>query len=100
MTRDGVEHDLKISPYKLSLEGFTFVFSSQFYLNKFQNECLDFIKSLSDKMTSRYKIFTDCTVFALFVLYMKIEKRGFLIIDKYGKHIKHGDLECILYIKY
>lgn len=74
-----IYNNLYESNFKFKYDKIEFVFSSQFYLDKFKNEYSEYLKKESDKLYAKYKtsIFADYLI--LYELYQKIEKRGFLI---------------------
>lgn len=82
MTRNGIEHDLKKSPYHISSSRFVFYFSSSRYENMFHQKMLylrhDFDIRLSKLML--HDINSD-ELFLLW-LYPRVEKRGYYIYDQ------------------
>ena len=74
--------NLEESPYKLSLNNFKFIFSSRFYLNKFNNEFKSYILNEKMRLKNRYRINFICDDMLLIRLYKHIEKRGNRIFYK------------------
>lgn len=90
-TKNGIYNDLNESTYKMELLGVTFYFSSEFYLNKFKNNVMQFINQEKEKLFTRYSVnlFMDgINLFFAISYYRKIEKRGIRIIDKAGNNFK------------
>ena len=90
-TKNGIYNDLNESTYKMELLGVTFYFSSEFYLNKFKNNVINFINQEKEKLFTRYgvNLFIDgINLFFFFFYYRKVEKRGIRIIDKGGNNFK------------
>lgn len=90
LTRNGVEYDLKKSPYIINIDGLEFRFSSAYNMNKFiarkeENPYYSYI----EKFFNKNGIYAKPTKLSLMFLYAKIEKRGF--------YIKENDvlLECL-----
>lgn len=84
MTRNGVEYDLPVSPYKVNIGIFTLHFSSKTYEKKFVAQYEDFKESLEAEMINRYHVkINGVEVLAVPYLYSKIEKRGFYITANY-----------------
>ena len=81
----GIELDLPKSEYTYSILGYTFYFSSEFYLNNFKNNVRLFTEIEGVKIKNRYKVFIDLNLYLTFVYYKKIEKRGFYVINKKTK---------------
>ena len=81
-TKRGIYYNLKNSEYKVNVKPFTFVFSSQFYLNKFEREMNEEIKVFNEKANNVYKnkFELNMETLALLRLYKNIEKRGFYIL--------------------
>lgn len=79
-TRRNVYYDLTESPYKYEDHNLTFVFSSNFYLQKFINEKVRYIKEENDKMNTYFGCISDLSIIMMVKLYRKIEKRGFRIL--------------------
>lgn len=89
MTRNGIEYDLPISPYKIQVGLFTLHFSSHTYEKKFTAQYESFKDALETEMINRYHVKIDgVAILAIPYLYAKIEKRGFYItanyFDNYG----------------
>lgn len=79
MTKNGIELNLNKSNYKLIKEGFTFYFSSKFYLEKFKNNVDEFLENESRKVETKYKVDINLINYFIVAFYKRIEKRGFLI---------------------
>lgn len=84
-TKDGICYDLKKSIYKSTQNGVVFVFSSKLYKEKFENRVKEHRKAINESLSKRFRISIDVSTLADVVLYMKIEKRGFLIEAKEDK---------------
>lgn len=84
-TKRGVELDLPKSEYTYSINGYTFYFSSEFYLKNYKNNVRLFTEIEGAKIKSKYKVFIDLDLYLNFVYYKKIEKRGFYVINKKTK---------------
>ena len=90
MTRNGIEYDLPVSPYKIEVGLFTLHFSSKTYEKKFVSQYEDFKQALETEMINRYHVkISGVKVLAVPYLYAKIEKRGFYVTAKY--HDNYGD---------
>ena len=81
-TRDGICYDLNKSIYKSTQNGVTFVFSSKLYKEKFESKLKEHRENINKSLSNRFRISIDVSTLADVVLYMKIEKRGFLIEAK------------------
>ena len=75
-----VYNDLNESNYKFDYDNLTFVFSSNFYKEKFVKEYTNYIRNEESKLKVKFK----CNIYAdeliLLLLYKKIEKRGFKVL--------------------
>lgn len=80
-TRNGVEYDLRQSPYESSRWPYLFRFSSQAHRDKFNEKAAGRVEWLNDSMTRRFHLAIDLKPLALFQLYMQVETRGFLVRD-------------------
>lgn len=87
ISRHGVVYDLTISSYRYTIDGLTFVFSSQLHLDKFKNKVKENRDIINYSLTKRFNIDVDVSQLADVVLYRKIETRGFLIVAGEGKEI-------------
>lgn len=95
MTKDGVEYDFDITPYKVDKKYngtiLTFKFSSEFYKNKFV------ILSKESRVNKKMKVLGisyDETLIHDIQLYSAIEKRGFQIVTSHLTKInKVSDLK-------
>lgn len=88
LTRNGIAYNLHESPYqevveyeedKSSLFGIEYVFSSELYRNKFNNEMINHRKKINNSLSNRFGFRIVNPVISDIHLYSKIEKRGFLI---------------------
>lgn len=74
-----VYYDLTKSEYKYNFKRFCFIFSSKFYIMKFERELKNYIKYESDKLIKKYGSYLESDEYLAYSLYKKIEKRGFLV---------------------
>jgi len=74
-----IYYDLNKSRYFYQSKNFLFVFSSEFYENKFSNKVKENRKDLKYKLSSRFNIDFECNDYFDIILYTQVEKRGFLI---------------------
>lgn len=77
-----VYNDLNESNYTFKYDDLVFYFSSQFYLEKFIKEHLQFIKDETMKLKIKFKCGIYCDEMILLLLYKRIEKRGFKVTYK------------------
>ena len=84
MTRDGIEINLRKSPYRVTVGDNTFVFSSALYAKKFSERLEERKQQLARSLSYHYKINMELPGVAEIALYQQIEKRGFYIIMKGG----------------
>ena len=87
LTRSGVAYDLKVSPHIIDVsyedgESIIYVFSSEFYMNKFEEKIEDNRNEINSKLSKRYGFTLINNKLADIKLYEKVEKRGFLILGK------------------
>lgn len=84
-----VYNNIDESNYIFNYDKLRLYFSSEFYLNKFKKEHLDFLKNETMKMKLKYK----CNIYAddmiLLLLYQQIEKRGFRVYYDNNRIIKN-----------
>lgn len=93
-TRNGIYYNLKYSKYRLYVPEtrLTFVFSSNLYMNKFEEQILLNREEQNAKFKARYKLNIAAVILPDVMLYNKIEKRGFLIINERGQEICQENL--------
>lgn len=84
MTRAGVCYNFPKSPYKVTVNGLTFVFSSQLHVEKFKDNLKENRDIINYSLSKRFGFTVDVDIVADVVLYKKIEKRGFLITNVHG----------------
>lgn len=77
-----VYYNLELSEYETEFKRFRFVFSSKFYIMKFEKELMDYVKYESDRLIKRYGVYLESDEYLALSLYKKIEKRGFLVYYK------------------
>lgn len=86
-TRNGIYYDLTNSPYRVIVNGFTFVFSSQMHLDKFIKKIKENRDIMNYSLSKRFKIKVKLITVPDLVLYRKIEGRGFLVLNPEGVEI-------------
>ena len=74
-----IYYDLEKSKFEVEYKRFRFIFSSQFYLSKFEKDINNFISIEKQKFNLRYGAYLKSDEFLALTLYKKIEKRGFLV---------------------
>lgn len=74
-----IYYDLEKSKFEVEYKRFRFIFSSQFYLSKFEKDINNFISIEKQKFNLRYGVYLESDEFLALTLYKKIEKRGFLV---------------------
>ena len=91
LTRSNVAHDLNISPHKLKIsysqDDVTYVFSSEYNLNRFVAKAAEHRKQINQSLSNRFNINIKNDLLSDLKLYTIVEKRGFLIYkgtDKIG----------------
>ena len=89
MTKRGIYKDLRFSDYTVWAEGYTFYFSSTVYCDKFLNAIDDEIVRFNKAINVIYKnpFPLDLKLLAIIRYYIKIETRGFYIINDQGETI-------------
>lgn len=87
MTRNNIEYNLEKSPFKVAIDGLTFVFSSDMHLKKFLNSVYGTNAIISESLSNRFNIFINAGILATLQAYSKIETRGFLILNEKGEKI-------------
>ena len=89
ITAKGIYLDLNDSTYFYRVNDYKFYFSSKFYREKFIKEMNSYCKEEKIKLENRLKTSISNSSFLLFVLYSKIEKRGFRIeANEKGKNLR------------
>ena len=84
-SRYGVYRNFKISPYTTNKEGYTYVFSSRLYKDKFLARYKENRETINHSLSHRFGFNIEVNVLADMALYMKIEKRGFLVVESNGR---------------
>jgi len=79
MTAKGIYLDLDESLYYYKYEKYKFYFSSRLYRENFIKKVENYVKSEKIKFEAKYNTIVTNSVFFAFVLYSKIEKRGFRV---------------------
>ena len=79
ITAKGIYLDLNDSTYFYRVNNFKFYFSSRVYRQKFIDRLNDYVKSEKLKFEQKYNVTLQNSYFFLFMLYAKIEKRGFRV---------------------
>lgn len=74
------------TPYKSQQGVFEFRFSSDFNRRRFEQYIPLEKKKFSERMSRLYGIDVMYSVFVIFTLYRRVERRGFLVYRVYGDH--------------
>lgn len=74
-----VEYDIFKSKYKVEYGSFYFYFSSEFNKNRFEERINDFIINETNKLKAKFHVNIKLEMYLAFVLYKRIEKRGFRV---------------------
>lgn len=82
MTRNGIVYKLELSPYKATVEGVTFMFSSVNHLEKFLEKLGENRELITYSLSKRFGFSVNLSILNDIVLYAKVETRGFLIEHK------------------
>lgn len=72
------------TPYYFEIDGVTYYFSTFLHMTKFKRLYISNRKDISEKLSNRYRIYIQCNVLADINLYIKVETRGFKIVDRNG----------------
>lgn len=92
ISRNGVVYDLNISPYRHTVNGLTFVFSSKLHLDKFIKKLKENRDIINYSLSKRFNMTVDVSQLADVVMYRKIETRGFLIVTAEGKELCQNNI--------
>ena len=95
ISKNGVCYDLSVSQYRKSINGLTFVFSSQLHLDKFKKKLNENRDIINYSLSKRFNINVDVSELADVVLYRKIETRGFLIVTSEGTELCQKSLKFV-----
>lgn len=85
ITRNGVCYVLPKSPYKCTLYGMTFYFSSENHQDKFLSELDEHIAKINESLSARFKLVVKADELAAVLFYKKVETRGFYISTDEGR---------------
>lgn len=77
-------YKLDETPYYFECENITYYFSSMLHFLKFRKLYISNRNEIFEKLSNRYKIYYKNNRLADIYLYVKIESRGFRIIDNKG----------------
>lgn len=80
MTRSGIEYNLRASPYRMTVGGVTFHFSSEGNMGRFARRYEESAKLLNNFLTTKFSLAITPTALASFRAYIKVEKRGFYAV--------------------
>lgn len=98
LTRSGITYNLTSSPYVVELRYsddlvIKYYFSSELYVNKFNEKLSKYHKTIKESLSKRFKIEIDLEELSDILLYSKVETRGFFI------QINEEDFKCLNTIK-
>lgn len=92
ISRNGVVYDLNVSPYRYTVDGLTYVFSSKLHLSKYKKKYRENRDIINYSLTRRFNMPVDVSQLADIVLYRKIETRGFLIVTVEGNELCQNNI--------
>ena len=95
ISRRGIVYDLTLSNYRCTLNGLTYVFSSQLHLDNFRKKYKENRSIINYSLSKRFNLKIDVPILADMVLYRKIETRGFLVINGEGKSVCQGKITFV-----
>lgn len=95
LTPSGVCYDLPNSPFVQSYKGFKFYFSSETHREKFIRTVKIKEEWLNDSLTRRFKFNVSAEWIAIFQNYIRIETRGFHVVDNEGRVWKSKEDLCL-----
>lgn len=95
----GIYYDLNESVYTFQYDKLRFYFSSKFYLSKFKNEYIEYLKNETLKLKSKYNCILYADEMLLLDLYKKIEKRGFKVLYNNSLIDENYFIDAIINIK-
>lgn len=98
LTRSGIAYNLTTSPYIVELKYrddlvVKYYFSSELYVNKFNEKLQKNHEKLKESLFKRFKIEINIDELSDILLYSKVETRGFFI------QINDEDVTCLSTIK-
>lgn len=94
LTRSGITYNLTTSPYIVELKYrddlvIKYYFSSELYVNKFNEKLEKHNTSIKNSLSKRFKIEINLDELSDILLYSKVETRGFFI------QINDEDFKCL-----
>lgn len=104
MTRNGIEYNLSISPYTVEKNGLTFYFSSKRNLKTFEDTLTEYVNLECEKLSKKFKLKISAYTYGSLVnilsivLYKRIEKRGFLVLNTESPESINIDQNTIWYL--
>lgn len=77
-------YNMDETPYILEIDGVTYYFSTFLHLTKYKRLYNENRKLVSERLSTRYRVYIQCNLLADINLYIKVETRGFKIVDRNG----------------
>lgn len=77
-------YNMDETPYILENDGVTYYFSTFLHLTKYKRLYNENRKLVSERLSARYRVYIQCNLLADINLYIKVETRGFKIVDRNG----------------
>lgn len=94
VTRNGIYYNLLESPYAFTLDGIQFFFSSESHMEKFKDKYRYNRNVINASLSNRFKFDINVDKLADFILYRKVETRGFLVIDINKDYGERDVIQC------
>lgn len=92
ISKNGVFYELKKSCFRVTIDGITFVFSSNLHLQKFLDRLEDNRNTINKSLSNRFNLNIKVHAIADMTLYRKIETRGFYVLDDKGNELCQNNL--------
>lgn len=93
LTRRGIELNIKESKFTYDIEDMRLFFSSTYNLERFISNINEFIDIETLKLRNKYHLNISFKKILIIVLYKRIEKRGFYIVNtNTGREIKENTM--------
>lgn len=94
-SRRGICYDLNLSDYRTTVNGITYVFSSQIHLDKFTRKLKENRRTINTSLSKRFNLNIDVSDLADIILYKKVETRGFLIVTDEGINLCQNNIQYV-----
>jgi hypothetical protein len=96
LTKRGVCYNLHETPFQVTIDNLTYMFSSAYRMQKFKESYLNRRKEIVSFMTKKFGIDIDVSCLCDLICYSEIENRGFTVRNESGVYLCEKEIRLLI----